>query len=150
MSKSLYTARADVTGGRDHGRRVTTDGTLDVQLRTPAKMSRRGGGTDSAQLFAVGNAACFEGALGLVGHRERVDLGPVEIDSHVNLVTTESRGFNVAVALDVSLPGREDPERSESIVAAAHQVCPCSNATRGNVEVTLRANGQPVPRDHQQ
>jgi len=150
MSKTLYTTHAHVTGGRDHGHGVTTDGALDVQLRTPTEMGGGGGGTNPEQLFAVGYAACFEGALGVVGRRERVDLGAVEIDSHVSLVTTENRGFNVAVALDVSLPGIEDPDRAVSIVAAAHQVCPYSNATRGNVEVTLLANGQPVQSVHQQ
>jgi len=80
-----------------------------------------------------------------VGRREKVDLGAVSIDSEVSLITTESRGFNVAVGLDVSLPGISDAERAVSLVAAAHEVCPYSNATRGNVEVTLKANGQPVP-----
>jgi lipoyl-dependent peroxiredoxin len=74
-----------------------------------------------------------------------VDLGTVSIESEVSLITTENRGFNVAVGLDVTLPGITDAERAVSIVAAAHQVCPYSNATRGNVEVTLKANGQPVP-----
>ena len=145
MAKSLYTARAHVVGGRDKGHGVTSDGALDVQLRTPAEMGGDGGGTNPEQLFAVGYAACFEGALGVVGRRERVDLGAVAIDSEVSLITTENRGFNVAVGLDVSLPGIVDPEQAVSIVAAAHEVCPYSNATRGNVEVTLHANGHTVP-----
>ncbi len=145
MAKSLYTAQAHVVGGRDQGHGVTSDGVLDVQLRTPVEMGGEGGGTNPEQLFAVGYAACFEGALGVVGRRERVDLGAVSIDSEVSLITTEHRGFNVAVELDVSLPGISDPERAISIVAAAHEVCPYSNATRGNVEVTLKANGHPVP-----
>ena len=145
MAKSLYTAKAHVTGGRDQGHGVTSDGTLDIQLRTPVEMGGGGGGTNPEQLFAVGYAACFEGALGVVGRRERVDLGAVSIDSQVSLITTENRGFNVAVELDVSLPGVDDPQRAVSIVAAAHEVCPYSNATRGNVEVTLKANGQAVP-----
>jgi osmotically inducible protein OsmC len=145
MAKSLYTAQAHVTGGRDQGHGVTSDGALDVQLRTPVEMGGEGGGTNPEQLFAVGYAACFEGALGVVGRRERVDLGAVAIDSAVSLITTENRGFNVAVVLDVSLPGIAEPERAVSIVAAAHEVCPYSNATRGNVEVTLNANGNPVP-----
>jgi Ohr subfamily peroxiredoxin len=118
---------------------------LDVQLRTPVDMGGEGGGTNPEQLFAVGYAACFEGALGVVGRREELDLGDVFIDSEVSLVTTEHRGFTVAVGLDVSLPGIQDPERAVSIVAAAHEVCPYSNATRGNVEVTLKANGRSVP-----
>ena len=144
MAKALYTARAHVTGGRDQGHGVTSDGALDVQLRTPVEMGGAGGGTNPEQLFAVGYAACFEGALGVVGRRERVDLGAVSIESEVSLITTEERGFNVAVGLDVSLPGIGDPERAVSIVAAAHEVCPYSNATRGNVEVTLTANGNTV------
>jgi len=145
MAKSLYTARAHVTGGRDQGHGVTSDGMLDVHLRTPVEMGGEGDGTNPEQLFAVGYAACFEGALGVVGRRERVDLGDVSIESEVSLITTENRGFNVAVGLDVSLPGISDPEAAVSIVAAAHEVCPYSNATRGNVEVTLKANGQSVP-----
>ncbi len=144
MAKSLYTAQAHVTGGRDQGHGVTSDGQLDLQLRTPVEMGGDGGGTNPEQLFAVGYAACFEGALGVVGRREKVDLGAVSIESEVSLITTENRGFNVAVGLDVSLPGIDDPELAVSIVAAAHEVCPYSNATRGNVEVTLKANGNAV------
>ena len=144
MAKSLYTARAHVVGGRDHGHGVTSDKQLEVELRTPVEMGGDGGGTNPEQLFAVGYAACFEGALGVVGRREHSDLGEVSIDSEVSLITTENRGFTVAVGLDVSLPGVDDPERAVSIVAAAHEVCPYSNATRGNVEVTLTANGHPV------
>jgi osmotically inducible protein OsmC len=145
MAKVLYTARAHVKGGREKGHGVTSDSALDVQLRTPVDMGGEGGGTNPEQLFAVGYAACFEGALGVVGRRERSDLGDVSIDSEVSLVTTEHRGFNVAVGLDVSLPGIQDPERAVAIVAAAHEVCPYSNATRGNVQVTLKANGHSVP-----
>src|ERR1700677_5059037 len=134
MARVLYTAEATVTGGRANGRGRTSDGALDVQLRSPAEMGGGGGGTNPEQLFAVGYAACFEGALGVVGRREKVDLGAVAIDSEVSLITTENRGFNVAVGLDVSLPGISDTERAVAIVAAAHEVCPYSNATRGNVE----------------
>jgi Ohr subfamily peroxiredoxin len=144
MSQTLYTAQATVTGGRDRGHGVTSDGALDLQLRTPKEMGGDGGGTNPEQLFAVGYAACFEGALGVVARRERVELGEVSIDSHVSLITTEKRGFNVAVELNVTLPGIDDRARAAEIVAAAHQVCPYSNATRGNVEVTLTANGGPV------
>jgi lipoyl-dependent peroxiredoxin len=142
MAKTIYTAEATVTGGREHGHGVTTDGVLDVQLRAPTDRDERG--TNPEQLFAVGYAACFEGALGVVGRRERVDLGEVSIDSTVSLVTTEDRGYTVAVGLDVTLPGVEDADQAKSIVAAAHAVCPYSNATRGNIDVTLVANGQPV------
>jgi len=145
MTKSLYTAQAHVTGGREQGHGVSSDGALDVQLRTPVEMGGEGGGTNPEQLFAVGYAACFEGALGVVARRERVEIGAASIESAVSLITTENRGFNVAVILDVTLPGVSDPDRAVSIVAAAHEVCPYSNATRGNVEVALRANGSSVP-----
>src|SRR5271165_5391492 len=112
MAKSLYTARAHVTGGRVNGHGVTSDGALDVQLRTPVEMGGDGGGTNPEQLFAVGYAACFEGALGVVGRRERVDIGEVSIDSEVSLIATDNRGFNVAVVLDVRLPGIGDPTRA--------------------------------------
>src|ERR1700731_426100 len=102
MAKSVYTAHAHVTGGRENGHGVTSDGALDVQLRTPAEMGGDGGGTNPEELFAVGYAACFEGALGVVGRRERVEVGDVSIDSRVSLITTESRGFTVAVELHVT------------------------------------------------
>ena len=104
MAKVLYTAQAHVTGGREQGHGVTSDGALDVQLRTPTEMGGAGGGTNPEQLFAVGYAACFEGALGVVGRREKVELGAVSIESEVSLITTETRGFNVAVGLNVSSP----------------------------------------------
>jgi osmotically inducible protein OsmC len=144
VAKTVYTARATVTGGRAEGHGVTTDGALDVELRTPTEMGGEGGGTNPEQLFAVGYAACFEGALGVVGRRERAEVGDVSIDSRVRLITTEERGFNVAVELAVTLPQVADPEQAVRIVAAAHQVCPYSNATRGNVDVHLTANGHEV------
>lgn len=140
MAKVVYTAEATVTGGREQGHGRTTDGELDVQLRPPTE----GGGTNPEQLFAVGYAACFEGALGVAARREHKEVGDASIDSKVSLVTTEERGFNVAVELNVTLPQVQDADEAKKIVAAAHEICPYSNATRGNVEVTLTANGQPV------
>ncbi len=144
MATTVYTARATVTGGRDQGHGETSDGNLDIQLRLPKEMGGEGDGTNPEQLFAVGYAACFEGALGVAARRERAELGAVSIDSSVSLITTEERGFNVAVTLDVTLPDIEDSEQAVRVVAAAHEICPYSNATRGNVEVTLTANGQSV------
>jgi lipoyl-dependent peroxiredoxin len=144
MAKTVYTAQATVTGGRDEGHGVTSDHALDIQLRRPTEMGGGGGGTNPEQLFAVGYAACFEGAIGVVSRRERVDVGDVSIDSRVDLITTEERGFNVGVELHVTLPQISDPEEAVRIVAAAHEVCPYSNATRGNVDVKLTANGQGV------
>jgi Ohr subfamily peroxiredoxin len=140
MAKVVYTAEATVTGGREKGHGKTTDGALEVDLRPPTE----GGGTNPEQLFAVGYAACFEGALGVAARRAKAEVGDASIDSKVSLITTEDRGFNVAVTLDVTLPQVQDAEQAKEIVAAAHQICPYSNATRGNVEVTLTANGQPV------
>jgi lipoyl-dependent peroxiredoxin len=144
MAKVIYTAEAHVTGGRAEGHGQTTDGTLDVQLRLPAELGGQGGGTNPEQLFAVGYAACFEGALGAVARREKLDVGDIAIDSKVNLLPTEERGFKLAVELDVTLPHIEDAAQAARLVAGAHQVCPYSNATRGNIEVKLTANGQPV------
>jgi Ohr subfamily peroxiredoxin len=144
MAKVLYTAEATVTGGRANGHGRTTDGALDVQLRSPKEMGGEGGGTNPEQLFAVGYAACFEGALGVVARRERVEADDASIDSRVNLLPTEERGFKLSVELHVTLPQIQDPEQAKRIVAAAHQVCPYSHATRGNIDVTLTANGQAV------
>ena len=143
-SKTVYTARAKVAGGREAGYGVSSDGALDVQLRTPPEQGGPGGGTNPEQLFAVGYAACFEGALGVFARRKRLELGDVSIDSRVSLVTAEDRSFNIAVELNVSMPAVEDQEQAAQIVAGAHQVCPYSNATRGNIDVSLIANGQDV------
>jgi Ohr subfamily peroxiredoxin len=141
MARTIYTADATVTGGRVHGHGRTSDGVLDVQLRPPGDDEA---GTNPEQLFAVGYAACFESALATVGRRQRVDLGDVSIDSKVSLVAQNDRTFTIAVTLDVSLPDVDDPEAATQLVAAAHRVCPYSNATRGNVEVVLTANGVEV------
>jgi lipoyl-dependent peroxiredoxin len=144
MARVLYTAEATVTGGRANGHGSTSDGVLDLQLRLPKEMGGEETGTNPEQLFAVGYAACFEGAIGVIGRRERVEVGDVSIDSRVSLLPTEEHGFSLAVELDVTLPQVEDIEQAVRIVAAAHQVCPYSNATRGNIPVKLTANGRAV------
>jgi lipoyl-dependent peroxiredoxin len=136
MSKVLYTAEAHVTGGRSEGHGKTSDGALEVDLRTPTEMGGEGGGTNPEQLFAVGYAACFEGALGAVARRNKAEVGDVGIDSKVALITGEDRSFGIAVELHVTLPSVEGDEAVE-LVREAHGVCPYSNATRGNIEVTL-------------
>jgi osmotically inducible protein OsmC len=140
----LYTARAHVTGGRAHGHGRTSDGLLEVELRPPPETGGEGGGTNPEQLFAVGYAACFESALGAVARRQRVEPGDVAIDSQVSLIPTDDRRFVLAVELDVTLPSIEDPEQAVALVEAAHHVCPYSNATRGNIDVKVTANGRPV------
>jgi lipoyl-dependent peroxiredoxin len=140
MAKVLYTAKATVTGGRVNGHGVTDDGALDIQLRAPDD----GGGTNPEQLFAVGYAACFESAMGAAARRERAEIGDVSIDSSVSLTPTEERAYQLSVALDVSLPSIQDAELAEKLVRAGHQICPYSNATRGNIEVKLSVNGRPL------
>jgi Ohr subfamily peroxiredoxin len=143
MSKVLYTAEAHVTGGRADGHGRSSDGVLEVDLRLPTEMGGDGAGTNPEQLFAVGYAACFEGALGVVGRREKAEVGDVGIDSKVSLITVKDGSFTVAVELHVNLPSVED-EKAVELVRAAHEVCPYSNATRGNIDVVLTANGSEV------
>jgi Ohr subfamily peroxiredoxin len=144
MANPLYTARAHVTGGRANGHGASADGALEVDLRFPPELGGKGGGTNPEELFAVGFAACFESALSAVARRKKLEELDAAIDSRVMLFPTEERGFKLAVELDVSLPAVEDPQQAVELVRAAHGVCPYSNATRGNIDVTLTANGQPV------
>ena len=144
MTKALYTAQAHVDGGRIAGHGRSSDGELEVALRLPTELGGKGGGTNPEELFAVGYAACFESALTTVARRRQEQADDVAIDSMVMLVAGEDRGFNIAVELDVSLPSIDDPAKAVDLVRAAHKVCPYSNATRGNIEVALTANGQPV------
>jgi len=143
VSKVVYTAEAHVTGGRADGHGRTSDGILELDLRLPPEMGGAGDGTNPEQLFAVGYAACFEGALGAVVRRTKAETGDVGIDSKVALVAQDDRTFTVAVELHVTLPSVED-EAAAELVREAHKVCPYSNATRGNIDVTLTANGNPV------
>jgi Ohr subfamily peroxiredoxin len=140
VSKVIYTAEAHVIGGRAEGRGETSDGALEVDLRLPAEMGGEGGGTNPEQLFAVGYAACFEGAIGSVARRGKLEAGDVEIDSKVSLAAGDERTFVIAVELDVTLPSLEG-DAAVDLVREAHKVCPYSNATRGNIEMKLTANG---------
>jgi Ohr subfamily peroxiredoxin len=141
MSSTVYTAEATVRGGRFDGHARTSDGSLDLVLRAPRELGGEGGGANPEQLFAIGYAACFASALGTAARRARIELGEVNITARVSLVTMSERRFGLAVELDVMLPTLEEATTAAAIVAAAHEVCPYSNATRGNVEVTLTANG---------
>jgi Ohr subfamily peroxiredoxin len=144
MANTLYTAKAHVTGGRAEGHGRSSDGALEVDLRIPSEMGGPGGGTNPEELFAVGYAACFEGALGVVARRAKAETGDAAIDSEVSLSPDGQGGFLLSVGLDVTLPGIADSAAAVDLVRAAHEVCPYSNATRGNIEVTLTANGEPV------
>jgi lipoyl-dependent peroxiredoxin len=144
MADTLYTATAHVTGGRAEGHGRSSDGELEVDLRIPAEMGGPGGGTNPEEMFAVGYAACFEGALGVVARRAKADPGDVAIDSSVSLSPNGQGGFVLSVGLDVTLPAIADAATAVDLVRAAHEVCPYSNATRGNIDVALTANGAPV------
>lgn len=143
MGKTIYTTGARVSGGRDEGQAESSDGSLKFDIRIPPELGGPGDGTNPEQLFAIGYAACFNSALKTVGRRKKVESADAEVTSSVSLVTNENRGFDLAVALDVVLPSMDDAAALD-LVEAAHEVCPYSNATRGNIEVKLTANGQPV------
>ncbi len=135
LKKPLYTAEASVKGGRDgHGR--SSDGVLDLDIRPPVEMGGQGGGTNPEQLFAMGYAACFQSAMGVVGRRMKVDTSDSTVTGRVTIGTIEGNAFGLAVELDVRLPGVDD-KTAQEVVRGAHEVCPYSNATRNNIEVTL-------------
>jgi lipoyl-dependent peroxiredoxin len=145
--RAIYTAEAHVTGGRAEGHGRSSDGALDVDLRLPEEMGGDDGGTNPEQLFAVGYAACFESALGTAGRRRRQEAGDVSIDSQVMLLPTADRRFKLAVILAVTLPSIADSDEAVNLVREADQVCPYSNAIRGNVDVLITANGHPLEED---
>ena len=134
--KPLYTAEALATGeGRDgHGR--TSDGTLDLDLAIPKEMGGSGNGTNPEQLFAIGYAACFHSALRLVGRQEKSDVTDSSVGARVSLGQIDNGGFGLAVELEVTLPNL-DHDTAQALTDKAHQVCPYSNATRGNIDVKL-------------
>ncbi|SKC70774.1 organic hydroperoxide resistance protein [Krasilnikoviella flava] len=135
---AIYTAVATATGeGRD-GRSRTDDGLLDVDLAIPKEMGGAGGATNPEQLFAAGYAACFHSALKLVARRQKAPLTDSAVVAEVSLLPTDEGGFRLAVALHAELGG-VDQATADALVAAAHQVCPYSNATRGNVDVSVDA-----------
>lgn len=137
--KTIYTAKASVTGGRD-GKGRTDDGVLDVELSKPTELGGDGGpGTNPEQLFAVGYGACFESAVFAAAGSKNVDASDAKVNSTVELGKT-SDGLSLRVTLDVHIPGVDDDTAAE-IVRLAHQGCPYSRATRGNIEVKLQANG---------
>ncbi len=132
----LYTATAHATGDGRNGHAVTDDGILDLDLRIPKEMGGQGGATNPEELFAVGYAACFHSALKAVARPKHQDVNGSVVSASVSIGQIEGGGFGLAVELDVEIPG-VDRAVAEELTAAAHQVCPYSNATRGNIEVTL-------------
>ena len=135
LEKVVYTAQATATGGRD-GRAKTSDGKLDLKLNPPVEMGGKGEGTNPEQLFACGYSACFLGAMKFVAGRDKIAMpADVSITGLVGIGPIPN-GFGIQVELRISLPGM-DRAVAKALVDKAHIVCPYSNATRGNVEVTL-------------
>ena len=139
IEKALYTATATATGGRT-GTAKSSDGVLDVALSTPKELGGAGGpGTNPEQLFAAGYSACFIGAMKAVSARQKIALpAEVSITSEVGIGPHANKpgAFGIQVAMKISVPGM-DRAQLEALVATAHEVCPYSNATRGNIDVTL-------------
>ncbi len=137
LDKVLYRAQATAQGGRE-GTARSTDGVLDVKLTTPKELGGNGAhGTNPEQLFAAGYSACFLGAMKFVAARDKISL-PADVNVHGDVgIGPLPTGFGIEVALTVSLPGM-DRSQAQTLVDKAHIVCPYSNATRGNIDVTLK------------
>jgi osmotically inducible protein OsmC len=136
IEKPLYTAHASSLGGRS-GTFRTDDGTLDLKIAMPPGLGGQGGGSNPEQLFAAGYAACIGSAVQFVAGQKKVATGPVRIDAAVTIGTMASDGFGLALELTAFLPALARSE-AEALVVAAHQVCPYSNATRGNIQVDVK------------
>ena len=138
LDKLIYTAHATATGGRD-GSAKSDDGKLTVKLNPPKEMGGNGDGTNPEQLFAAGYAACFLGAMKFVAGTQKLTL-PAETSINADVMfgprAGGAKGFSVDVAMQISIPGM-DRAKAEALVHDAHEVCPYSNATRGNIDVTL-------------
>jgi osmotically inducible protein OsmC len=132
---SLYTAVATASG-RD-GRAVSSDGKLDVELALPKALGGDGNGTNPEQLFAAGYAACFTSVIKLVASQKKIDISDTSVTAEVGLSPNGSGGFKLDATLRLELPDHISPETGRELMEAAHQLCPYSNATRGNIPVTL-------------
>jgi osmotically inducible protein OsmC len=134
--QKLYTTTATATGDGRNGHTATEDGQLDVDVRIPTEMGGPGGATNPEQLFAAGYAACFHSALKVVAGGSKADLSDSAVSATVAIGMLPTGGFGLAVELDVHIPNLSDDE-ALALVQKAHEVCPYSNATRGNIEVNL-------------
>ena len=137
MIEPLYTAEVTSTGGRADGRARSTDGNLDVPVGMPGG---GGEGTNPEELFAAGYSACFASAAMLLARQMKLDPTGLEVQAQVTLGRLEDGMYGLAVGLDLNGPALTQ-EQADQLVAAAHEVCPYSRATRGNVDVTLTASG---------
>jgi osmotically inducible protein OsmC len=141
----LYTAEATATGGRA-GHARTSDGRVDVDLDVPTEMGGTGGpGTNPEQLFAAGYAACFQSALMRLAAGRRLDLTGSRVTARVGIGTLESGGLGLAATIDLDAP-QLGPEDAAELMRRAHETCPYSRATRGNIEVTLTVGGRGLER----
>lgn len=136
--KTLYTAHATATGGRD-GRAETDDKKVSLKISRPGGS---GEGTNPEQLFAIGWGACFGSAVQFVAQQQKLDTGEIEVKADIDL-NQDDNGFFLGATLNVTVPNL-DQASAQKLVEAAHQVCPYSKATRGNIQVKLNANGAPV------
>ena len=138
--KPIYTAHATATGGRA-GHVESDDGKLSLELAMPSEMGGDGAGTNPEQLFAAGYAACFHGALQFVAGQDQTDVTGSTVAGHVSIGQNDAGpGFKLAVTLDVAVPSLGQ-EKAQQLAEQTHQVCPYSNATRGNIDVTLNVTG---------
>jgi lipoyl-dependent peroxiredoxin len=132
----LYTATAHATGDGRNGHARSDDGFIDLDLRIPTEMGGQGGATNPEELFAAGYAACFHSALKLVAGGRKLDVTGTEVSASIGIGPNGAGGFGLAASLVIYAP-KLDRATAEELTAAAHEVCPYSNATRGNIEVTL-------------
>jgi len=136
IMQALYQATATATGGRN-GQVKSSDGVLDLEVRMPKELGGTGGAfTNPEQLFAAGYSACFDSALNLVIRMQKITTGPTTVTAEVSIGKNDAGGFGLATTLKVHIPGVER-EVAQALVEKAHEVCPYSNATRGNMPVTL-------------
>lgn len=143
MITALYTASATATGGRN-GNVKSSDNVLNMEVRIPKEMGGSGGAyTNPEQLFAAGYAACFDSALSLVSRTAGIKTGETTVTAHVGIGKNEAAGFGLTVTLEVNIPGVEQSVAA-SLIEKAHEVCPYSNATRGNIDVILKATTNEV------
>jgi osmotically inducible protein OsmC len=132
----MYTATAHATGDGRNGHARSDDGFIDLDLRIPTEMGGQGGATNPEELFAAGYAACFHSALKLVAGRQKLDVTGTEVSASIGIGPLDDGGFGLTAALVVYAPAL-DKATAQQLTEAAHKVCPYSNATRGNIEVSL-------------
>ena len=133
---ALYTAEALATGAGRNGRVNTGEGRIDLDLAVPKEMGGSGDGANPEQLFAAGYAACFHSALQTVARAQKVKITDSSVGARVQIGSNGEGGFGLAVQLEVVIPDLP-PEQAQALADAAHQVCPYSNATRGNIDVEI-------------